>query len=508
MPRVITAAGSTIGAEAAAAIADTGGNAVDCALAAMLVSMCTEPGIIAPGAGAYLTIGAPGAAPVTIDAYCEMPGRRDPGRLGSNRHEIYMTYGGGMRTNVGYSSVATPGAFAGFEVASRDYGRLPWKALFEPVIEATRAGFPVPSVSAAYLEHSHQEIFGWHPESYEVVHHADGTVRQAGEIIQLPALADTLEQIAAEGAETVYRGDLAERIGREVWDNGGILSTDDLAAYQAIVRTPTQVEVAGWTVHTNPPPAVGGAAVGALLLLVDDGGFDGWTTPELSRLVDIERAVFNYRRQQLEPATDKAAAAKRLLDLAGMGDLAPLLASPSTTHVSAADTDGLACAITASAGYGSGAMIKGTSMWLNNSLGELELHPDGFHGLAPGTRLFSNMAPTVARNPDGEVVAIGSAGADRITTAIGCSLINHLFLEMELPTAIAHPRVHAEIFDGEPTVAYERDLPVETEMRTRHFEGINMYFGGVQAAAWSPAGGLVASADPRRSGDVRAGGKA
>lgn len=508
MPRVITAAGSTIGAEGAKHIADAGGNAVDCALAAMLVSMCTEPGIIAPGAGAYLTIGAPGEQPITIDAYCEMPGRRDASRLGSNRQEIYMTYGGGMKTNVGYSSVATPGAFAGFEIASRRYGKVPWKVLFDPVIEATRSGFPVPSVSASYLEHSHQEIFGWHPESYEIVHHADGTVRQAGEIIKLPALAETLEQIAADGAELLYRGELGERIGREVWENGGILSFDDLEAYEAKVRTPTEVEVAGWHVFTNPPPAVGGAAIGALLLLVDDGGFSGWTEAEVARLVEIQNGVFGYRRTQLEPSSDKEAAALELLELATMGDLAALLASPSTTHVSAADTDGLACALTASAGYGSGAIITGTSMWLNNSLGELELHPNGFHGLEPGTRLFSNMAPTVARNSEGEVVAIGSAGADRITTAIGCSLINHLYLGMDLPSSIAHPRVHAEVFDGEPTVAYEGDLPVSTTHRTRHFDQINMYFGGAQAAAWSPAGGLVASADPRRSGDVKTGGKA
>ena len=95
-----------------------------------------------------------------------------------------------------------------------------------------------------------------------------------------------------------------------------------------------------------------------------------------------------------------------------------LLASPSTIHTSAVDTDGLACSITTSAGYGAGVMIPGTGMWLNNSLGELELQPHGLARFGPGDRLPSNMAPTVARRTDGKVMAIGSPGADRITTAI------------------------------------------------------------------------------------------
>ena len=118
MAKVITAAGSTIGAEAAAAVVDLGGNAVDAAIAAVVVSMCTEPGINAPAAGAFITVWPPNGDPGTIDGYCEMPGRADPDRLGMGRQEVYMTYGGGMHTNVGYSSVATPGSFAGFDVAA------------------------------------------------------------------------------------------------------------------------------------------------------------------------------------------------------------------------------------------------------------------------------------------------------------------------------------------------------------------------------------------------------
>jgi gamma-glutamyltranspeptidase/glutathione hydrolase len=508
MTKVMTAAGSTIGAEAAAAVADAGGNAVDAALAAVIVSMCTEPGIIAPGAGAFITVWNPGAEPATIDAYCEMPGRADPARLGTGRNEVFMTYGGGMRTNIGYSSVATPGAFAGFEMASQRYGAVPWAEIFGPAIHYTRTGFPVPGVTARYWEHSHEVIFGWHPDSYRIVHHDDGSVRGQGEILTLPELAESLELIAKLGADVFYRGEIGRAIADEVFENGGVLSYEDLAAYEAVLRQPIRVRLHQWDIATNPLPAIGGAALAGLLLLLGEDGMSGWTAPEIERLVRAQRAIFTYRAAHLESAEeDLPAAVKTLLEAATMQDFGRLLTSGSTTHVSSVDSEGRACSITASAGYGSGVMVPGTGMWLNNSLGELELHPKGFHGLEPGTRLMSNMAPTIARNPDGEVLAIGSAGADRITTAIGASLINHLWLDMDLVEAVAHPRVHAEVFDGEPTVAYELNLPVDLDGPVRHFPERSMYFGGVQAAAWSPAAGLVGTADPRRSGDIGSGGR-
>ncbi|NNL70561.1 MAG: gamma-glutamyltransferase [Acidimicrobiia bacterium] len=507
MPRVMTAAGSAIGAEAAATVADNGGNAVDAALAAVIVSMCTEPGIIAPAAGAFVTVWEPGEEPVTIDGYCEMPGRADPGRIGSGRTEVFMTYGGGMHTNIGYSSVATPGAFAAFDVASTRYGAVPWAEVFGPAVHYTRTGFPLPGVTARYWEHSHEVIFGWHPDSHALVHHADGSIRAQGEILAIPDLADSLELIAKNGAAEFYTGELGRAIADEVHEHGGILSRTDMEQYRAEARNPIRVGLGDWDIATNPVPAIGGAALAALLLLMGERGMDGWTPAEINRLVDAQRAVFTYRAARLEDsAGDLPAAVAELLDAARMGNSGRLMASGSTTHVSAVDSEGRACSITASAGYGSGVLVPGTGIWLNNSLGELELHPDGFHGLTPGTRLMSNMAPTIARKADGEVLAIGSAGADRITTAIAESLLNHMWLDMDLVEAVAHPRVHAEVFEGEPTVAYEQHLPVETNGPVRHFAEKSMYFGGVQAAAWSPEAGLVGTADPRRSGESAAGG--
>src|SRR5690606_12906110 len=173
-------------------------------------------------------------------------------------------------------------------------------------------------------------------------------------------------------------------------------------------------------------------------------------------------------------------------------------------HVAAVDSDGMACAVTASSGYGSGATIPGTGLLLNNCLGEPELNRLGLHALAPGTRLASNMAPSVARAPDGRVMAIGTPGADRITTALMQVLARHCLLDVDMGEAISRPRAHVRVVRGEPTrVDYERDAGIAAAVTALGMPGLehephSMYFGGVGAASRSASGVLSAAGDPRR----------
>ena len=509
MRRVCVAAGSRVSAEAGAAVGDVGGNAVDAAMAAMLVAMCTEPGIIAPGGSGFITIWPAEGEPVVIDGYAEMPGRGlSPDRLGEGGKEVHIGYGGGMDTVVGWASVATPGAFAGFGEAERLFGQLAWAQILEPVIEIVDRGFPLPPVSAEYLGYTHELIFGWDPASHGALHHEDGTPLATGDIVHMPDLANSLRRMAAEGPESIYTGSLAEILAESSEAGGGILTQQDLASYQQIKRQPTRVQLDQWEIATNPPPAVGGVTLGAMLLLLDGYPFTEWSSDHLIQLARVQRAVLRYRSRALDDYGTRGEAAAALLEMAGHGDLSGILAAPSTAHISAVDTEGNACSITVSAGYGSGAIATGTGIWLNNSLGELELHPEGFHALEPGTRLVSNMAPTIARRADGAVLAIGTPGADRITTALASVLLNFAHLGMSLSDAVAHPRLHVETFAGKPTIAHEPGLDVEDvdDLEVRRFPDISMYFGGVQAALWDPAAGLFGAADPRRTGAVARGG--
>ncbi len=507
MPRkVIIASDAQIVVDAGAAVANRGGNAVDAAIATTLSSMCTNLGIIAPGASGFITIWHQGENPIVIDAYAEMPGRGlDSVKFGSGMKEAFFDYGGGTTTMVGYGSVATPGIFAGLGLAAEKYGNLPWSEVVAPAQQQAAKGFPVSQVAAEYFSYTHQVIFGWHPDSYRVIHKADGSYLQLGDMVQLPELAQSLQLIAEGGVDVLYGGELGAKITAEIQANQGLLTLEDLAQYRAIERSPILINFGDWEIATNPSPAVGGTCLAAMLLLMDKRSLHQWNAETVKEIAEIQQAVLQYRSNYLEGASEAIIEqeAARLLEMAAKDDWQQLTKSPSTIHVSAVDSDGLACSISASSGYGSGVIAGGTGLWLNNSLGEIELHPQGLHDLSPGTRLTSNMAPTVCRHSDGTVLAIGSPGASRITTAIAQVLFNFISLDLPLEQAISHPRLHFEVFNNIPAIAFETGLNVDAlNLTSRQFKGLSMYFGGVQAALGHPTDGLTAAADPRRTGGI------
>ena len=159
----------------------------------------------------------------------------------------------------------------------------------------------------------------------------------------------------------------------------------------------------------------------------------------------------------------------------------------------------MAVSITASMGYGSGLVIPGTGIPMNNTLGEPELNPRGFHALKPGERLISNMSPTIVSSEEGGLIALGSPGASRIPTAILQTVVNVLDFGMPLENAVLAPRFHAEggLFAYE---AGARTADLDRYERVLTYEGPNMYFGGVNAVRRTPDGSFEAAADPRRSG--------
>lgn len=490
-------------------VADAGGNAVDAAVAATVSAMISEPGIIGPGAGAFLTVWPAGEEPVVIDAYAAMPGLGGDGLPASFGERIHMEYGGGMDTLVGPTSVAVPGVWAGLGEASRTFGVLEWTQSLGPSISLAATGFPFSGVSEAYLAYSHEPIYDREADSYAALHHRDGSRVAEGDVIRIAGLAESLRTIAEEGPESFYTGSIGQRLAAAMEDWGGSVTTADLEAYAAVPRPPICFEIDGWEVATNPAPAIGGAVLAAMLMLIGELHPHFWSKEFAAELVAIERSVLAYRAETLDRASPNTAAAiDELLRRAAFGDHRRVTESGSTVHVSTVDTDGLACSVTTSAGYGSGVMIPGTGLWLNNSLGEVELFPHGMGGFAPGDRLPSNMAPTVARGPNGEVMAVGGPGASRITTSIAQVLTNFALMGMSVSEAVSHPRLHVEVFEGHPTIAFEPGIEIEAfdDFRLRRFPDLSMYFGGVGVAMFDPGAGLYEAADPRRTGVTAVGG--
>ncbi len=501
MTRVAIAASSQIAADAGAEIAAAGGNAVDAAIAANLVQVVTEPGVVSLGAGGFVVISPPGEAAVMIDGAVEMPGRAaSPEQFGRGAIDVMLPYGGGAPTTVGYGSVGTPGMLAAYDLAARRFGSLPWKVLVEPAVRHVRNGFPLPKASHQYIANNYDWVFGWNPPSLKPLQKDDGSIKDVGDTVYVDGLADTLAAIAEDGVDAFYRGDIARVIADDMAANDGLLGLADLEAYEARLLPALDVALDDWHVATVSVPSVGGAVLAAMLLMLRGTKLDGWTPQMTRQMIDVQARAIGHRRTRLDISDDLGADVARFLEIAATNPAG--LASPSTVHTSTVDAAGLACAVTASAGYNSGVMTPGAGIWMNNSLGEVELNKRGFHTMVPGTRVASNMAPTVGRSRDGSVLAIGSPGADRITTAILQTVANIVHLDMPLQEAVNHPRLHVELSaDQTWCVAYEAGVPVDQlDVPQRRFDGVDMFFGGVSAVRFSPDGGFEMAADIRRTG--------
>jgi gamma-glutamyltranspeptidase/glutathione hydrolase len=510
MTRVAVATSSALAAEAAREVAALGGNAVDCAIAAAFLSMNTEPGVCALAGGAYVSVWAPNADPVTIDGNVTVPGCDWSGGPGpADASSVSMNYGGGVNTLVGAGSVAVPGSLAALATAFDHYGQAQWADIIAPAVRVTRQGFPLSAACHYYLQHSGEPIFGRSTDGFRALHEYPGgdesnapVLRPAGSTIVVPHLADSLALIAEQGARAFYEGELAACISRHSAEHGGRLTRADLAGYRAIIRPALQTSLGSWKIASNPPPAVGGAMLIAMLHLFAREPLTAWDAPSVLRLIEVQQQCLQFRKRELDLAPDIDQALTAFLGAVETDRFPGHYASASTVHTSAVDDQGLGCAITASAGYGSGEMPDGTGLWLNNCLGELELNRRGLAAGPVGKRLPSNMAPTVARSGD-RTLAAGSPGADRITTALHQFLVNALQLELPLNEAVVLPRLHFDTSGetdrimAEPGIALpDCDWPVTVTPK------INMYFGGVGAVSFDRKRGFDAAADPRREGGL------
>ncbi|GAB76691.1 gamma-glutamyltranspeptidase / glutathione hydrolase [Austwickia chelonae] len=503
--RIAVAAPGTGAAEAAEEVARAGGNAVDAAVAAVVAASCTEPGIMSPMGGAFVNVWEPGASPVVLDGNCEMPGRGcPPEHLGTGTWAATMDYAGGLTVFGGPGSVATPGMFAALDEASTRWGVLPWAELLAPTVDVLRRGYRLGATSAYYLGYATAELFA-RDEGTAAFLGQTGGPPTTGALLRDPDLAATLERVGRHGAEDLYTGELGHALAEDMAARGGLVSMRDLSAYRTVTRPALRSRLGRWDVAVNPPPSIGGPVLTAMLRLLQSRRAQQGVT-DAGDVIEIQRLVLSYRHRLIDVSDDLEDAGRelvRVVDELGPDGLAAVASSQDTIHVSTVDSNGLACAVTASAGYGSGVTVPGTGLALNNGLGEPELNRRGLHALPPGARLASNMAPATARRDDGAMVAIGSPGADRITTALFQVLGGLCLDELALQAAVDQPRLHVDLQDGGLCVRYERSEPLAEavagiSLPVVPHEPLTMYFGGVGAALCDGEGRLSAAADPRR----------
>lgn len=509
--QVALAATGPIAREAGLSVARDGGNAVDVAVAATLAAMSCEVGIVSLLSGAFVNVWPVDEPPEVIDGNVEMPGRGLAAEaFGHGVREVRMSYGAGVTMFGGHGAAATPGAVPTMAMAMDRHGSMPWSAVVSPSAAACRSGYPIGPASATYLGFTAGPLFGADPAASAIVTRPDGTPLQAGDVSRNVDLADVLDSLAAEGPSLFTTGSVGRAITADMAAHAGLVTDADLAAYAPVIREPVMRGLGDWSLAINPPPSVGGPMLAVMLGELMRLG-EQWSWADV---LEVQRRVLAHRNTVHDYSSDLTADGHALLAAVERYGLAGLPTSSSTAHLSAVDSDGLACAITVSSGYLSGIATPGTGLLHNNALGEPELNRLGLHAVPPGTRLASNMAPTTARSSAGRVMAIGSPGADRITTALMQVLGRNCIVGMPMDEAIVAPRAHvSHLADGTAVVDTEPSDDIaaavaELGLAAREHGPLDMFFGGVGAAYRTASGELHADGDPRREASVGVAGPA
>ena len=484
--RGAVAAGHPLTAQAGARVLEAGGNAVDAAVGAALVSWVAESPLTGPGAGGFMLVHrARDRSTRVFDFFVAVAGLGLAKRELAEMEAVDVDFSGGSTQvfHIGAASCAVPGAAMGLETAQKAFGRLPWRDLFEPAVELARGGVEL-NDGQAYLHRILDLILRHSPESRAVYERKGERLGAGGQLVQTD-LAQTLELLAEKGAGELYRGDVAAAIAEHVRTHGGCITRRDLEEYRVIRRRPVSANFVGQEYLSNPPPSVGGVLIAYGLPLLEEFGVG---EPGRAEAID---ALARVMREQAQARLGRGGLARALEERAAV-------VSRGTTHISVVDGKGNAVALTASTGAGSGIVIPGTGIHLNNMIGEFDLPKPP----RAGGRLSSMMSPSLVLRDGRPRLVVGSAGSLRLRGAVMQIVVNVVGHNLPVEDAIDRPRVHLEGDDLHCEGGHE---PAELDKleamgwNVTRWRRRNLYFGGA-AAVTLEEGKLAAAGDPRRGG--------
>ncbi len=505
--RGVVAAGHTLTAEAAGEVLRAGGNAYDAVLAALMVACVAEPVLCSPGGGGFLLARPASGKPRVYDFFVQTPIRRQP-ESDLDFHPILADFGAVTQEfQIGLGTVAVPGLVRGLFDIHRDLGTLPMRDIVAQAVSHARTGVEVTPFQA-YLFRVVFATFTATEACHRIFRSADDAAALVGEgeNLRQPELADMLETLAIEGDDLFYRGEIAAGIANDM-QAGGQITFEDLAAYAVECRAPLTLDYHGVRMHTNPPPSSGGLLIGFGLKLLESIDVEALGFATWDHLDTLVRVIGATAEARVAAGGDTGLEFGQILDDGFLAryreEIAGRAASRrGTTHMSVIDAGGNLASLTVSNGEGSGYVVPGTGSVMNNMLGEEELNPGGFQRWPAAHRMTSMMAPTALEWPNGDTVALGSGGSNRLRSAILQVLVNLVDFALPVEDAVQAPRVH-----------YENGLlSVEGGFRVESLEALleafpdnhvwdrrNMFFGGVHTV-FATKNAMRGSGDPRRGG--------
>ena len=517
---------SQVGAE----ILRKGGNAVDAAVATGLALAVVLPRAGNLGGGGFMVVYLKDAdKTITIDYRERAPA--------SAHRDLFLDEKGNYDKNKAQFSLLSagvPGTVAGLHLALTKYGTMSWEEVLEPSIKLAEEGFAVPYDLANILASSrYKKRLSSNVAAAESYYKKDKSNYEAGETLKLPDLAWTLRQLAEYGPDAFYKGEIAKKIVQEMERNNGLITFEDLENYKAVERPPVEGTYKDFRIVSMPPASSGGVHLIQMLNMleeypINDMGFG--SADSIHILAEVMKRAYADRSKHLGdmdfydvPFSLMSKKYSRYLNKSISvkvrtaskdvfpGDPYPY-ESPDTTHFSVMDQYGnvVSNTYTLNFSYGSGIMIPGTGMLMNNEMDDFSSKPgvpNGYgllgseaNSIQPNKRPLSSMTPTIIFKDDKPYLVLGSPGGSRIITTVLQVALNVMEHKMNVAQAVNSPRIHHQWLPE--VLMMEKGFGPDTEKILKE-KGYNLYpsstMGSVQAII-KEGEYFYGAADPRRPG--------
>ena len=504
------AAGHIETAKSAAEVLLSGGNAFDAVIAAHLTACVAEPVLSSIGGGGFLLAKPADGKPVVYDFFTHTPLKKSR-ETENSFYKISADFGTVLQDfRIGPGSAATPGTLKGLFAIHNDLSSMPFSVIAQPALELARAGVVMNEFQAEVLNIV-SPIYKVNEEVKKLFSSAEtGDLLQEGDLFRNPHFADFIETAAREGGSLFCDGEVAQAIEKVCAESGGHLTADDLRQYNVVKRQPLKCSLFGNQFLINPAPASGGILISFAAKLSESADLMKFTPGSieyLERLAEIQHTTNRARIDRLL----KSEGENHLHELLG-GELLSnyqqhvykrFSANRGTTQISVADKFGNIASLTTSNGEGSGIMVPGTSIMLNNMLGEEDLFPGAIGNWKPNQRISSMMAPGVLQLKNGDEIAFGSGGSNRIRTAILQVLLNLIAFGGDAKKAVNAPRIHLEGDELNIEAGFDKKVTNKLEVfypESKIWDRRSLFFGGVHLAGKKQEGTFFGYGDERRGG--------
>ena len=515
----IVAAAHPLAAQVGAEIIQQGGNAIDAAVATAFTLGVVEPNASGLGGGGFMVIRFADTGETTIIDYREvapLAATEDMYELDADGKVIDFA------NSRGYRAVAVPGQVAGLSLALEKYGTMDLAQVTEKAIHYAENGFEVSEGLSSIITDNFDKINAY-PATAEI-YLKDGLPLEPGDTLINTDLANSLRLIAEEGPDAFYKGPIGEAIAANMAANGGLITMDDFAAYKPAVRKPVSGEYRGYEIVSMPPPSSGGTHIIQILNILEGLELDKMEhnsaehihyMAEAMKRAFADRGVYMADPDFADIPLDGLLSKDYAIDL--LASIDPVVATEkvsagdpalyegaSTTHASIMDKDGNIVSLTQTIEcfFGSGVVVPGTGILLNDQMHDFTVKPGTANSVEPGKKPLSSMSPTIVLKDGKPFMTIGSPGATRIITAVMQIISNVIDFGMGIQEAIEAPRIHCQ---GGAIMLEDRiseDIQAELAEFGHEIDvkgSYDLYFGGAQGVMFKD-GKLHGGADPRRDG--------